>query len=106
MKEMMRYMTNRKTYLEGLCEYYSEPEGVADHLKSVAQKHPFLSKIFQKDINKFAEEAERQKEWEYQRHLKYEQKMQEERENDGCTNCPWGNGAGGCSIPGYCQENM
>ena len=81
MKEMMRYVTNRKTYLENLCEYYGEPEGVADHLKALAKKHPLFSKMFQRDIRKFTEEADRQKEWAYQRELKYEQKMQEEREN-------------------------
>ena len=106
MKEMMRYVTNRKTYLENLCECYGEPEGVADHLKALAKKHPLFSKMFQRDIRKFTAEADRQKEWAYQRELKYEQKMQEERENGGCMDCPWGNGAGGCSIPGYCQENM
>ena len=46
MKEMMRYMTGRKTYLEDLCEYYSEPEGVADHLKN----HPPHSRDFSREL--------------------------------------------------------
>ena len=102
----MKYIVNRKIYLENLCEYYGEPEGVADHLKTLTKKHPLFSSLFQKDILRLTEEADRQKEWAYQRELKYEQKMQEERENGGCMDCPWGNGAGGCSIPGYCPENM
>lgn len=106
MKEMVRYITSRKTYLEDLCEYYGEPEDVADHLKAMAKRHPFFSQMLQNDIRRFTDEAERQKEWAYQRELKYEQEIQEERKNGGCINCPWGNGAGGCSIPGYCQEEM
>lgn len=106
MKELMEYITNKKSYLENICEYYGEPEGVADHLKNLAKKHLLFSKMFQKDIRRFAEETDRQKELAYQRELKYEKKMQEERENGGCMDCPWGNGAGGCSIPGYCQEEM
>ena len=106
MKEMMRYVINRKTYLENLCEYYGEPEGVADHLKALAKKHPLFSKMFRRDIHRFTAEADRQKEWAYQRELEYEQKRREEGVNGGCMDCPWGNGAGGCSIPGYCQENM
>ena len=50
MKEMMGYVTNRKTYLENLCECYGEPEGVADHLKALAKKFPLFSKMFQRDI--------------------------------------------------------
>lgn len=42
MKEMMGYVTNRKTYLENLCECYGEPEGVADHLKALAKKYRVL----------------------------------------------------------------
>ena len=106
MKELMKYIVNREIYLENLCEYYGEPEGVADHLKTLTKKHPLFSSLFQKDILRLTEEADRQKEWAYQRELKYEQKMQEERENGRCMDCPWGNGAGGCSIPGYCPENM
>lgn len=106
MKELRRYIVNRERYLENLCEHCGEPEGVADHLKTLAKRHPFFSQMLQNDISRFADEAERQKEWAYQRELKYKQKMQEERENDRCMDCPWGNGAGGCSIPGYCQEEM
>lgn len=63
MKEMMGYVTNRKTYLENLCECYGEPEGVADHLKALAKKYPLFSKMFQRDIRRFTEEADRQNEW-------------------------------------------
>ena len=93
MKELMRYIVNRERYLENLREHCGEPEGVADHLKTLAKRHPFFSQMLQNDISRFADEAERQKEWAYQRELKYKQKMQED-------------GAGGCSIPGYCQEGM
>ena len=44
MKEMMRYVTNRKTYLANLCEYYGEPEGVADHLKA-CQRTPLFQDV-------------------------------------------------------------
>lgn len=59
MEEMMRYVTNRKTYLENLCECYGEPEGVADHLKALAKKHPLFSKVFRRDIRRFTEARNR-----------------------------------------------
>ena len=95
---MMRYIVSRETYLENLCECYSEPESVADHLKNLVKKHPLFSRMFQKDIRRLTEED--------QRELKYAQEIQKEHENGGCMDCPWGNGAGGCGIPGYYQENM
>ena len=64
---LVKYLTNRKKYLDELCGYFSEPEQVRDQLKTLALHYPKFSHILKKDIDRFDEEAKR---WEEHRRQK------------------------------------
>ena len=64
---LVKYLTNRKKYLDELCGYFSEPKQVRDQLKILALYYPRFSGILKKDIDRFDEEAKR---WEEHRRQK------------------------------------
>ena len=64
---LVKYLTRRKTYINELCEYFSEPKQVRDQLKILALHYPRFSGILKKDIDRFDEEAKR---WEEHRRQK------------------------------------
>jgi len=86
----------KKTYIDELCEYYGEPQGVRDHLQLMVNNYQFLSKFLRKNIENLDREIEKL----YQNFLE-NQELSSERQG-GCYDCPWGNGEGGCTIHGYC----
>ena len=70
-----------------------------DFLKKFVTKYIVLKKIFEKDIQYLTNYIEEFENLEYQNYLEHE----DEKENhNGCIDCPWGNGEGGCTI-GYCD---
>lgn len=83
---------------------YGEPRGVVNHLKKITQKFPILKEILRKDIEREENVA---KEWEhelYMQHLINEAEYRERAQNK-CYGCDFGNGEGGCTIPGYCMTS-
>ena len=82
----------KKKYINDLCVYYGSPREVRDHLQFIAGKHRILSGFLRNDIAQFTKEDEEECQVNY---------SAIETQN-GCCNCPWGNGEGGCTIPGYC----
>lgn len=86
----------KKKYISELCGYYGNPQEVRDHLQFMANNYQFLSKFLKKDIEKFDSEVKE----EHQNFLE-SQNYTHERQG-GCYDCPYGNGEGGCTIPGYC----
>jgi len=88
----------KNKYISSLCKYYGSPQEVRDYLQDMADKYQILSKFLKNDIEKFDREVEE----EYQNYLENLNYIRE-KEN-GCYDCPWGNGEGGCTIPGYCTS--
>lgn len=82
----------KRKFIAELCADFGEPEGVAAYLKKVANSS-FLMFFLKKDIKNIEKQADlwREAESEYESYLD-------------CYNCPWGNGEGGCTIPGYCPD--
>lgn len=98
MKEIIEILTRRKGYIGKLCDYYGEPAGVLEHLRHLASKYPFLLLILRKDIESYSIATK-----EYNTCLFDAQDLEDNQ--GGCFSCPWGNGEGGCTIPGYCPNN-
>ena len=86
----------KKKYISNLCERYGNPQEVRDHLQFMANNYQIISKFLRKDIEKFDREVEE----DYQNFLESQNYLQERQGS--CYDCPWGNGEGGCTIPGYC----
>lgn len=83
----------RKKYLSNLSDYYGCPNDVLWTLQQMCEKYPILSKPLKTEI------ARLQSAVEY-----YSAPYYEELEEYGCRTCEWGNGEGGCTIPGYCPQ--
>ena len=94
--EIVKIVFCKKKYINDLCEYYGNPQEVRDHLLDMADTHQILSKLLRSDIEMFDKEVEE----EYQNYLETQNYINERQ--GGCYDCPWGNGEGGCTIPGYC----
>lgn len=88
----------KKIYIDGLYEYYGEPQGVYDHLQSMVDNHQFLLVFLRKNIEDLDREIEK-----WDQYFFENQELSSERQG-GCYDCPWGNGEGGCTIPGYCPD--
>ena len=88
----------KRNYISELCDYYGNPQGVRDHLLLISKESRILSKYLRKDIEKFDRDIEE----EYKCYL--ESQNYSEESQGGCFDCPWGNGEGGCTIPGYCPK--
>lgn len=111
MVSILKYIVCREKYLDELRDYYGEPEGVRDHLRDLAKKYPIFSRFLEKDIDSFANEADRLAEYEYKRYeaWRYEELANREFEEyaSKCSHCVWNNAfscddLAACSIPGYC----
>jgi len=87
----------KKKYIDELCDYYVNPQEVRDHLQLIANRFKFFSFLIMEDI----EELDKVVEEDYQNYLISQEYAQER--SGGCYDCPWGNGEGGCTIPGYCN---
>ena len=88
----------KKKFLSHLKNYYGNPQDVRDHLFLLSDSSRILSKFLKKDLinlNKLLDD-ERQESISIREDLVYEQ--------GGCYDCPWGDGMGGCTIPGYCPD--
>lgn len=81
----------RRKYISGLCGYYGCPSDVLEVLQQICKRYPILSKFLKTEI------AQLQKVVEY-----YYAPTHDDPEEYGCRVCEWGNGEGGCTIPGYC----
>lgn len=94
---IVKLVFGKKKYITELCGYYGNPQEVRDHLQLIVNNYQILSILLRKDIEKFDREVEE----EYQTFLESQNYTQERQ--GGCYDCPWGNGEGGCTIPGYCN---
>lgn len=84
----------KKKYIDKLCGDFGNSEDVRNHLQFIVKKHQVLARFLRNDIEEFDRDVEE----EYRRRQDY---LIESR--GGCYDCPWGNGEGGCTIPGYCD---
>ena len=91
----------KKKYISELCEYYGEPKGVRDHLLFLVNSYPIFSKHLSKEIARFNQETKDDEEY----RMSIINYIEEEPRQGGCYDCPWGNGEGGCTIPGYCTDS-
>ncbi len=100
----------RGNYISSLCECYDSVD-MLDFLQKMCAKYKILVHFLKKEI------AQKQKEVEFLlsppdiKEISIEEikEIEEMRKvlqmpNSKCCRCPWGNGEGGCTIPGYCPS--
>lgn len=101
MKEALMIMFQREAYLKKLREYYSDPEDMSKYLHDVVLKTPFLSHFLDREIIDLDIKIRNHREHLESLYISEKEAREEslDSQNDGCCNCPYGNGEGGCTIP-------
>lgn len=102
--DRVKAIFKKRKFIAELWADFGEPEGVAEYLKKVANSS-FLMFLLKKDINNIDKQVDlwREAESEYESYLEMLDYKESQRHHV-CYNCPWGNGEGGCTIPGYCPD--
>lgn len=98
--DIVKVIFLKRQFIAELLDDFGEPEGVAAYLKKVANSS-FLMFFLKKDIKNIEKQADLLREAEYESYLEM---LDYKERHSVCYNCPWGNGEGGCTIPGYCPD--
>lgn len=99
MKTLLKILFKKKDFIDDLCEMYGNPYDVLWYLQQLADKSSIFAELLKKEIDYFKKEVDQW--YAYEK----EKELQEYYPSGGCYDCPWGNGEGGCTIPGYCPSN-